>query len=157
MMHQESCQIFGISKDDPRIISQPCQEDDPSLISTHDPIYFELQITGNPVSTSDNPVIETVPVLNKRLLWEKANIDLYQETLESILQQNFEFWNTPECINTLAMLIPQAYIQAAEMSVPSKENKGMNFKTVKSEDWLKAESAAKKASKKFGIYGKTKR
>ena len=41
------------------------------------------------------------------------------------------------------MLIPQAYIQAAERSVPSKENKGMKYKTVKSEDWLKAEMAAK--------------
>ena len=31
MMHQESCQTFGISKDDLRIISQPCQEEDPSI------------------------------------------------------------------------------------------------------------------------------
>ena len=42
MMHQESCQLFGISKDDLRIIYQPCQEEDPSIISTQSILSFKL-------------------------------------------------------------------------------------------------------------------
>jgi hypothetical protein len=54
----------------------------------------------------------------------------------------------------LALLIPQAYIQSAEVAVPSKEKKDINFKTVKSENWLKAEIAAKKAGKQWKMMGK---
>ena len=155
MMHEESCRMFGINPEDLRIIQQPCKEEDPSIISTHDPIYFELIIHKNlETLCEEEPSIKTVPVINKRLLWENADIDLYQQTWETLLHQNFEFWNEPECLNTLALLIPQAYKQAADVAVPSKQNMDTNFKTTKSEDWLKAETAAKKASKKWVAMGK---
>ena len=72
----------------------------------------------------------------------------------SILEENFKFWDSPVCISTLALLIPQAYIQASDNAVPSKEKKNMNFKIMKSEEWLKAEEAAKKATKKWKSMGK---
>ena len=132
MMHEESCRVFGISQDNLRIICQPCKEDDPSIISTHDPIYFELTIHGKPEMLCDGgPLFESIPVINRRLLWENADIDLYQSSLETLLHQNFEFWNEPECLNTLALLIPEAYKQAAEIAVPSKQQKDMGFKTLK--------------------------
>ena len=63
-------------------------------------------------------------------------------------------WNKPECLNILALIIPQAFIQAAELSVPSKQVKDINYKIVKSENVLKAEIEAKKASKKGALNGK---
>ena len=154
MMHEESCLLFGINKDDLRIVHQPCKEEDPTIISTHDPIVFELKISGKSLNPCEEQVVKAKPIVNKRLIWETADLEFYQETLETLLQQNFDFWNQPECINTLALLIPQAYKQAAEVSVQSKQNKQVTFKTVKSEDWLKAETAAVKASKKWIYMGK---
>ena len=119
-----------------------------------DPIVFELKISGKSLNPCEEPVVKAKPIVNKRLLWETADLELYQETLETLLQQNFDFWNQPECIDTLALLIPQAYKQAAEVSVQSKQNKQVIFKTVKSEDWLKAETAAVKASKIWVSVGK---
>ena len=92
--------------------------------------------------------------MNKTLLWEEADIDLYQKNLETLLEQNFQFWNAPECISTLSLLVPKAYLEAADIAVPSKQKKDINFKVRKSEDWLKAEMAAKKATKKWKAMGK---
>jgi hypothetical protein len=58
-----------------------------------------LQVTRSPVTRS-------TPVINKTLLWEGADIELYQSSLETLLEQNFQFWNAPECISTLALLVP---------------------------------------------------
>ena len=58
------------------------------IISAHDAIYFEFDIPVNTVNQVDKPVIASVSVQNKKLLWEKANIHLYQETLETL--ENFE-------------------------------------------------------------------
>ena len=153
-MHWESCNLFGIKEDDLRVISQVCKEDDVSIISTHDPIFFELKIPANPSQKLDKSVIKSAPLKNMKLVWESADIDLYQDTLETILDENFQLWNQPECIQTLALLIPHAYIQSAEVAVPSKQKKDINFKTVKSEQWLKAEISAKKAGKQWTIMGK---
>ena len=151
MMHAESCHAFGIQNDDLRIIMQTCKEEDPTIISTHDHIYFELKINEKPIDC-EKLDFKINPIVNKRLVWENADMDLYQQTLETLLQQNFEFWDKPECIDVL--LIPQAFKQAAEVSVPSKQNREPNFKTIKSEEWIKAEIAAKKASKRWNQMGK---
>ena len=153
LMHKESCMMLGIKEDDLRIISQVCKDDDPTILSTHDAIYFELNISVSP-TTSGISVVQSTPVTNKILLWNSADLELYQQSLENILTQNFEFWNSPECISTLARLIPQAFIQSAEIAVPSKQKKEINFKTVKSEEWRKAEISAKKATKQWKAQGK---
>ena len=54
-----------------------------------------------------------------KFVWESGNIELYQNTLETILEEHFQLWNQPEFIQTLALLIPQAYIQSAELAVLS--------------------------------------
>ena len=153
-MHQESCNLFGIKQDDLKVILHVCKEDNIDIISTHDAIYFELKLPGYPSPQIDKPLVKSQQLKNMKRVWECADIDLYQETLEMILEENFKFWNQPESIQTLALLIPQAYTQAAEASVPSKQNKDTNFKTVKSEEWLKSENVAKKASKTWKLMGK---
>ena len=153
-MHQESCSLFGIETEDLQIIKHVCKEDDIDIISTHDPIYFELKIADTPSQKMDKPLVKSAQLKNMKLVWECADIELYQDTLESILEENFQFWNQPQCIQTLALLIPQAYIQAAEIAVPSKQKKEMHYKTVKSEGWLKAETDAKKATKAWKSKGK---
>ena len=154
MMHTESCRLFDVNEDNLTIMSQVCKEEDISIISTHDAIYFELKIKVNNFPQMENPVVQSVPLKNKTLCWSEADIDLYQTNLETILKQNFQFWNTPECIQVLALLIPKAYIEVAETAVPSKQKKDIHFKCQKSEDWLKAETAAKKASKKWIAEGR---
>ena len=42
---------------------------------------------------------------------EVCRFEHYQDNLETILEENFQFWNQPKYIQTLALLIPQAYIQ----------------------------------------------
>ena len=108
----------------------------------------------NPVHQVDKPVIASVPVQNKKLLWETADINLYQQTLETLSEQNFSFWNQPECIQTLALLVPQAYIQAADIAVSSKQIKDINLKTVKCDRWRKAEIVARKATKNWILEGR---
>ena len=137
-----------------KIIYQICKEEDVSIISTHDAIYFELEIPLSSSLPQAENSVETVPLINKKLIWESADIDSYQENLETFLENNFQFWNQPQCIQTLALLIPQSFIQAADISVPSKQMQEITFKTVKCEKWLKAEIAAKKASKKWVKMGK---
>ena len=107
MLHKNSGRQFGVCENNVRISFQVCKEENTDIISTHDAIYFELDIPVNPVHQEDKPVIASVSVQNKKLLWETANIDLYQETLETLLEQNFTFWNQPECIQTLALLVPR--------------------------------------------------
>ena len=148
MLHTDSGRQFGVSEENLRIVFQVCKEENTDIISTHDAIIFEFDIPVNPVQKKTIPVIESVKIQSKKLVWEAADTDLYQQTLETLLEQNFTFWKQPECIQTLALLIPQAYIQAAEKAVPSKETKDIHFKTVKCERWRKAEIAAQKATKK---------
>ena len=154
MMHRESCALFGIKEEDLVIVNQICKEEDPTIISTHDAIQFQLTFPATPLSVPEAPAMRSAPVENKRLIWESADIELYQNCLETILEQNFQFWNTPECISTLALLIPRAFIEAADFAVPSKQRRETNFTVKKSEDWLKAETAAKKATKKWKSMGK---
>ena len=152
LMHKESCMMFGIKEDDLKIIKQVCKDDDPTILSTHDAIYFELNISVSP-STSEISVVQSTQVNNKIHLWNSADLELYQHSLENILTKNFEFWNKPECISIIARLIPQAFIQSAEIAVPAKPKKEINFKTIKSEEWRKAEIAAKKTTKKWKTQG----
>ena len=154
LMHKESCETFGIREGDLKISRHLCKEDDPTIVSTHDIICFELCISTSSAPTPVKTSVKFKPLENKTLLWEKADIELYQEHLESLLEHNFDFWNTPECISILSMLIPQAFIQAANVAVPSKQKKDINFKVLKSEEWRKCESAAKKATKKWKSMGK---
>ena len=90
----------------------------------------------------------------KHLKWEEANINLYWETLEKLLEQNFVIWDNPENIQVLASTIPQAFLQAAELSVPTKEVELPNFKVKKSLEWRKAEQVANKAEKVWRMNGK---
>ena len=56
--------------------------------------------------------------------------------------------------NTFPLSPPSLrYIEAADIAVPSKQKKDINFKVRKTEDWLKAEMAAKKATKKWKSMG----
>ena len=57
MMHTESCRLFGVGKDNLRKISQVCKEEDISIISTHDAIFFELEIRVTHSPQVENPVI----------------------------------------------------------------------------------------------------
>jgi hypothetical protein len=70
------------------------------------------------------------------------------------LEDNFQTWNAPENLHILAALIPRAFIQSAEVDVPCKNVKKQNFKVRKSEEWIKAEFQAKKASKRWAMSGK---
>ena len=66
-------------------------------------LFQHIDIPVNPVHQVDKPVILFVPVQNKKLLWDTADTDLYHKTLETLLEQNFSFWNQPECIQTLTL------------------------------------------------------
>ena len=154
--HRDSCSIHGIKIEDVRIIVQLCKEEDPVIISTHDPLYFEVKYNAEVLSGEVSNVLEyeSIKVENKRIEWDKADIPLYQNVLNSLLSQNFEIWISPENLNILASVIPTSFIQAAELSAPSKEIKKPNYKIFKSEDWLKAEKTARKASKDWLKAGK---
>ena len=104
LMHEESCQLFGVKEDDLKIKFHVCKEDNISIISTHDAIYFELEI-GNNIYASGLEVslIPSVQLKNKVLCWKEADTELYQTTLESLLEQNFQFWDSSECMQILAL------------------------------------------------------
>ena len=71
-----------------------------------------------------------------------------------MLNHTFEVWKYPENLQILASVIPTTFIQAAELSAPTKLNKKPNYKVFKSEDWLNAEKAATKASREWIKAGK---
>ena len=127
--HRDSCLMFGIKTEDVRIITQLCKEEVPFIISTHDPIYFEVRFNTEIVSKEEGKMLvcESVESVNKRIDWEKADISAYQNTLNSLLTQNFEIWKNPENLEVLASVIPTSFIQAAELSAPSKMNKKPNY------------------------------
>ena len=91
MMHRASCLSFGIKEDNLFLITQLFTEEDPSIISTHDAIVFELKIPINQAAQHEEPAVKSVPVVNKKILWENADIDSYQRNLEMILEENFQF------------------------------------------------------------------
>ena len=97
---------------------------------------------------------EAVEIVQKQIDWDKADISGYQYLLENLLSQIFEFWKSPENLQILSAIIPSSFIQAAELSAPSKSNKKPNYKVFKSEDWLKAEKEAKKSSREWAKAGK---
>ena len=146
LAHADSCSVHGIKIEEVKIIKQICKEENPFIISTHDAIYFEVKylFNNNSEQFKDNLECESVELEQKRV-----DIFKYQDTLDSILEQNFEIWSSPENLQILASVIPQSFIQAAELAAPSMSNKRANFKIFKSEDWLKAERAAKIASNKL--------
>jgi hypothetical protein len=124
LMHQESCSLFGIKNENINIISHVRKEDNMSVISAHDPIYFELKVTVNPSQEiKKKPVVKSVQLNNMTVVWEPADIELYQ--VETIFEENFQFLNQPQCIQILALLIPEAYIlhKAVEVAVFSKQKR----------------------------------
>ena len=92
---------------------------------------------------------KSVDIVQKRIDWENGDIPKYQSLLESLLGECCDIWHFPENINILASVIPSTFIYAAELSAPSKSNRKPNYKVFKSEDWRKAELAAKKASRRW--------
>ena len=97
---------------------------------------------------------DSVDVIQNRIDWENADIDLYQSMLSKLLEQNFDIWNSPENLQILATVIPKSFIHAAELAAPQKEHKKPNYKVFKSENWRKAEISAKKASSAWVKAGK---
>ena len=119
-----------------KITQHICKEDNPHIISTHDAFL--------PHSVLDN----------KPLQWDECDVQNYQNSLEILLEKIFENWNAPENLQILATTIPHAFIQAAEASVPCQEYREPNFKIKKSTEWLKAETNASKAKRKWCRAGK---
>ena len=153
--HRDSCLMHGVNVDDVRIIGQICKEEDATIISTHDPIVFEVRyITGDLSKQEQSVEHEAVEIVQKQIDWDKADITDYQNYLENLLSQIFEFWKSPENLQILSAVIPSSFIQAAELSAPSKSSKKPNYKVFKSEEWLKAEKVAKKSSRAWMKAGK---
>ena len=69
--------------------------------------------------------------------------------MENLLSQIFEFWKSPENLQILSAIIPSSFIQAAELSAPSKSNNKPNYKVFKSE-----EKEATKSSREWVKAGK---
>ena len=126
----------------------------PYIISTHDAIYFEVKYFIHDKIPETKDALEIVELKKNRVDWDNADINKYQETLDSLLLQNFDLWSLPENLQILASVIPSSFIQAAEFSAPSITQKKVNFKVFKSEEWLKAEMSAKNASRKWAKAGK---
>ena len=148
MIHKDSCQAQGIDIKDVRIVKQICKEDDPTIISTHDAVYFEVKYVTKLFHEKENE-FESMNIIQKRTDWEKADIPQYQALLDSLLEESFDIWQFPENMSILASTIPSTFILAAEIAAPSKTVKKPNYKIFKSEDWRKAELEAKAASKKW--------
>ena len=149
MLHMDSCSSLGLKYEDIKIVKHICKDDNEHILSTHDGLLFEVILPSSATSSNPNKEIslKSSQLKVNHLKWEEANLELYWENLEKFLQQNFDFWHAPENIQVLANTIPQAFIQAATLSVPQKSNKIPSFKVKKSEDWRKAELAAVKATK----------
>ena len=81
-------------------------------------------------------------------------VQFYWENLEKLLNQNFTMWEKSGSIKVLAATIPQAFIQAANMSDPQKTEKMPNFKVFKSFEWRKAEISANRAALNWQKAGK---
>ena len=121
LSHGDSCSSFGLKPSDIRILEHSCNEDVPHILSTNDALLFEI-ILPQPTTTTAQTVetIESSKMKIKYLKWEEANVELYWENLEKLLDQNFSLWENPENLQVLASTIPQAFIQAAELAVPQK-------------------------------------
>ena len=86
--------------------------------------------------------------------WEECDTDLYGSTLEKLLEETFDLWAAPENFPVLASVIPNCFLQAAEIAVPSKQTRKGTFKINKSPEWRKAELDAKNAFNKWKVDGK---
>ena len=140
---------------DIRILEHICKDENEHILSTHDALLFEIVLPHSaPVPTQNHEMVSSSTIKINYLKWEEANIELYWETLEKLLEQNFSNWENPENLQVLASTIPQAFIQAAELAVPQKSSKQPNFKIKKSLEWRKAETLANKAAKKWRENGK---
>jgi hypothetical protein len=82
MMHTESCRLFGVGEDNLRIISQVCKEEDISIISTHDAIFFELKIRVTHSPQVENPVIKSVPLEKKLCVGMKQTLIFIKQILK---------------------------------------------------------------------------
>ena len=88
MIHKDSCQSQGIDIKDVRIVKQICKEDDPTIISTHDAVYFEVKYVTKLVCEKEND-FESMNIIQKITDWEKADIPQYQALLDSLLGGKF--------------------------------------------------------------------
>ena len=59
-------------------------------------------------------------------------------------------------MQVLASIIPNCFLQAADLAVPSKATRKPNYKIHKSPEWRKAELDAKNALSKWKVAGKPK-
>ena len=90
----------------------------------------------------------------KQYIFSECDLPLYQSTLESLLDETFRNWDSPENMEVLAKLIPMNFLQAAEMSVPSKSSKKPSFLINKSEEWRKTEIVTNQSLAKWNKAGK---
>ena len=65
-------------------------------------------------------LIQSSKIKTNYLKWEEAYVELYWNFFETFLELNFSMWENPENLQVLASSIPQAFIQASELSVPTK-------------------------------------
>ena len=154
LMHSDSCLSFGLKHEDIKIVKHLCKDDHEHILSTHDALMFEIILPHSTTSHDQKKdVLKTSNFKINHLKWEEANIEMYWNNLDKLLQQNFSIWESPENIQVLAATIPQAFIQAANLAVPMKKNNMPTFKVKKSEEWRKAEMAAQKAANKWRTNG----
>ena len=154
LIHVDSCLSFGLKHSDIRIVKHICKDDHEHIMSTHDALLFEIDLPSSaPSSSPSKEIIQSSQLRINHLKWEEANLGLYWENLEKLLELNFQTWNNPENIEVLAKTIPQAFIQAASLAVPQKSSRLPTFKVIKSAEWRKAEAAAVKATKKWRLNG----
>jgi hypothetical protein len=151
LMHGDSCRSFGLKQSDIRIVKHICKEEFTLILSTHDALLFEIALPQPAKSTMQTEeMVQSTKIKINYLKWEEANVELNWKNLETFLELNFSLWENPENLQVLASSLPQAFIQAAELSVPTKTSKQVK----KSEEWRKTEILANKAAKIWRENGK---
>ena len=96
LLHTDSCTTFGLKLSDIRILEHICKDDNEHILSTHDALLFGIVLPHSaPVPTQNHEMVSSSTIKINYLKWEEANIELYWETLEKLLEQNFDNWEKP--------------------------------------------------------------
>ena len=156
LLHRDSCTSFGLKTENVNILNHICKDDNSDIISTHDALYFEIEVPQIVNENESAKDLEVYDIETRKLKWEECDTGLYGSSLEKLLEETFDLWEAPENFQVLASVIPNCFLQAAEIAVPSKQTRKSTFKINKSPEWRSAELDAKNALNKWKTDGKPK-
>ena len=136
-------------------VRQYCTLDNPSNLSSHDPIAATILVKDSSEKEACKFLDTYTDFLPEKIIWDEAKMTEYHHLADKALSEAALYWSSPEAIPLLTDLFSKLLVQSAKLVFKTKPSGKPNTKK-SSRKVILAEEEFKRAFKKWKRAGRPK-